>query len=128
MAICITRWEMMKNEDGSYKIAKYKNVKKYPNDYFDDKLDIFSESDWKKFIINYQGQGESRLSKYSSDGTLLCWSISNIGTTRIVRDFFGNNMQGIAHLFPQVKNFKDENLKKLVSYNVKHIYPHIPER
>lgn len=125
MTICVIRWEIKKNTNDEYKAHRFKIVKKFSNDHFDDKFNIFLQKDWLNFLL--ENKDKYGLAQFSADGTLLCWSITTWGARRDVREFFANSRQTSAHLFPQSKNFKDENLKILMNYNMKYIFPHIPK-
>jgi hypothetical protein len=110
-----------KNEQGEFKRSNFIKIKKYPNNYFYDKFDIFDEREWVKFILSYEKDGEKL--KKTMNGERLAYCVIMKGTDTIVRDFFNSKRQSCAYLFPLVPHMNDNNKEEpLLSHNKKYLW------
>ena len=103
-------------------------IQEFPNEFFDEKFNIYDESKWQKFIINYRLKSGKPLPKKDIFGNDLVYAIKVNGTSRDMREFFGYKRQSKVYLFPQVKkmvNLRSGRGEPIISYNQKYIWPYL---
>jgi len=84
-----------KTAGNKYRLSGFRVIERWPNDYFDDKLDIFSEKDWADFIVNYRKFGK-KLPKVDENGDYHLYCIFARGANRLILDFFGVSPEGVS--------------------------------
>lgn len=128
MLITLLSFPLLKNTGGKYFIGKCIKVDSWHHTYFDDKLDVTSQSDWVNFIINYRKFGK-RLPIIDNEGSMLMYTIAVIGTSVHVKEATGIDSSAM-YLFPQIRKL-DETTNKVepaLTYNKKYIWPYLKKR
>lgn len=126
--IYLRAFPVVKTTGGNrYLLGTGMEIDSWPNDYFDDKHDIFDENEWVDFIANYTKFGK-KLPVRDENGDYYMYCITVTGPNRLMKDHMGvgGKAHGFFYLFPKrLRMNPEDKTQPMLDYNRKYIWPRL---